>query len=290
MSALRLDRCLTLSVFRALRRTGLGPKRKCLPILMYHSVSNDQEESVHPYYRVTTTPQRFAEQMQWLGELGYTGVSLEEALPVLAGGEDGRRLVAITFDDGFRDFYTAAWPELQRHHFTATMYLPTGFIASPRKSFHGRECLTWDEVREMRTHGIRFGSHTVTHPKLFGLPRSEVETELVLSKEFLELELGEPVQSFGFPYSFPQEDWRFRAAFTTLLSGLGYQSCLTTMVGRARAGDDPFCLKRLPANSCDDGALFEAKLDGAYDWLGLVQRVFRQLKRCATLQRSATPA
>jgi len=56
------------------------------------------------------------------------GVSLETALAMLATGESGARpLAVITFDDGFRDFYTTAWPIIQRHGFTATMYLPTRF-------------------------------------------------------------------------------------------------------------------------------------------------------------------
>jgi len=142
----RLDRVLTLCRHRILPRS-----KECLPILMYHSVSDDAEKGIHPYYRVATHPQRFAEQMQWLCEFGWAGQSLEEALLVLAGGKsNGRRPVAITFDDGFRDFYTAAWPVLQRHRFTATMYLATGSIAASRQSFRGKECLTWSEVRELR--------------------------------------------------------------------------------------------------------------------------------------------
>jgi hypothetical protein len=54
-----------------------------------------------------------------------------------------------------------------------------------------------------------------------------------------------------------------------------------------QAGDQPLRLKRLPANSCDDRALFMAKLDGAYDWLGSAQRSVRQLKRLAG--REVTP-
>jgi peptidoglycan/xylan/chitin deacetylase (PgdA/CDA1 family) len=165
------------------------------------------------------------------------------------------------------------------------VYLPTGFVAQERKSFRGRECLTWDEVRELRRNGIRFGSHTVNHPKLYEMSWSEVESEASVSKERIQQELQEEVTSFAYPYAFPQEDGYFRQRIAGLLRELGYQSCVTTVVGRSQTTDDPFFLKRLPINSCDDRALFEAKLEGAYDWLGTAQYAFRQMKRSTKLRR-----
>jgi len=279
MSA-RFDRYLTLSLFRPLRQAGLVNGEQSIPVLMYHSISDDPEEKIQPYYRLATSPRRFAEQMQWLGNSGFQGVSLEEALAALADGKSSRRpLAAITFDDGFRDFYTEAWPVLQRHGFTATMHLPTGFIGTPRKSFRGQECLTWNEVRELRAQGVRFGSHTASHPKLHELSWTAIGNELAWSKTRLEQELGEVVTGFAYPYAFPQEDARFTERFAELLRGQGYRNCATTVVGRIRAHDDLFRLKRLPVNSCDDEDLFLAKLHGNYDWLGPAQRMVRQIKR-----------
>lgn len=285
----RLDRCLTLSIFKPWQRFNPVQAVRRVPILMYHSISDEPEDGVAPYYRLTTSPRRFAEQMQWLDQHGYRGMSLEMALAMLADGYAGNwPLVAITFDDGYRDFYTEAWPILQRHHFTATLYLPTAFVGSQRKSFHGRECLTWNEVRELRTHGFRFGSHTVHHPKLHELSWDAIVDELQRSKDGIEQELGEAVASFAYPYAFPQEDRRFTARFAELLRAQGYRSGVTTRIGRARAGDDLFDLKRLPVNSGDDEALFSAKLQGAYDWLSVVQSAFRFGK--AGARRTPQPA
>src|SRR5258708_1475584 len=148
MSSLRLDRAGTLYISTPLLSGAKEWDKGCLPILMYHTVSLDAEEAVRPYYRVATSPQRFAEQMQWLTDLGYVGLAVEEALSLVTNGNvNGIRPVAITFDDGFRDFHTQAWPVLQRHDFTATAYLPTDFISCDRKSFRDKECLIWPEVR-----------------------------------------------------------------------------------------------------------------------------------------------
>ncbi len=273
---MRFDRALTLLPFR---KTG-APAGEQLPVLMYHSVSEDPESGVGPYYRVATSPQRFAEQMQWLGELGYRGVALEDALdrPAAKGGGNGERLAAITFDDGFRDFHTAAWPVLQRHRFTATMYLPTAFVSAQRKSFRDRECLTWDEVRKLNQEGARFGSHTVNHPKLYELSWPAIETELTRSRAEIEQELGQRISSFAYPFAFPQEDRDFVERFEDALRKAGYDSCATTVIGRARPVTDTFLMKRLPINSCDDRALFAAKLAGGYDWMGGPQAMVRRVK------------
>jgi peptidoglycan/xylan/chitin deacetylase (PgdA/CDA1 family) len=271
---MRFDRELTLTVFQSLSASDTG----LLPVLMYHSINEDAEVGVSPYYRTTTSPQQFSLQMQWLTELGYIGVSLEEALTRKDESASGLRLAAITFDDGFRDFHTSAWPIMKKHKFTATMYLPTAFISDPRKSWSGRECLTWNEVRNLSREGVRFGSHTVSHPALYNIAWEEIERELTESKLHLEQELGENVASFAYPFAFPQEDREFTRRFTAMARGCGYRTCVTTVVGRYRHGDGDFLVKRLPVNECDDRALFGAKLAGAYDWMAGPQSFVRRLK------------
>ena len=274
----RLDRGLTLNLFRSFVPTITNALDKYLPVLMYHRVSNDSESGLHPYYRTATSPSRLAEHLTWLSELGFTGMSLENALSLTPAERRVRRPVGLTFDDGYRDFHTEAWPVLHRHRFTASVYLPTGFIAATRRTFLGRECLTWEEVRQLHQNGIRFGSHTVSHPKLHQLSWEAIERETALSKGHIEQEVQEQVTSFAYPYAFPQEDGEFTKRLVDLLQKLGYRSCATTMVGRVRAGRKVFCVKRLPVNTCDDQPLLVAKLGGAYDWLGFVQLMMRRGK------------
>jgi peptidoglycan/xylan/chitin deacetylase (PgdA/CDA1 family) len=277
---MRFDRSLTLHFFRPLQCIGLRTRGFHLPILMYHSISDAPETALSPYYKVCTSPRRFAEHMQSLAEAGWQGVSLREGLDVLTGKKQiSSRPAVITFDDGFHDFYTAAFPILKQHGFSATMYLPTAFIGNDRRAFKSRACLSWSEIKELQQAGIEFGSHTVTHPVLYDLSWQEIERELALSKDQIEQKLGESVISFAYPYAFPQEDAPFTKAFAELLRRGGYRNCVTTVVGRAQSDDNPFSLKRLPANDCDDPPLLAAKLDGAYDWLASPQGWSKAVRR-----------
>lgn len=279
---MRIDRLITLGViapFRCVRRT---PSAARLPILMYHSISDEPENDVAPYYRTCTRPTVFAEHMALLHRDGWEVAGLAAGLKkFVAGSTSPHKLVVLTFDDGFRDFHTAAFPVLQRYGFTGTVYLPTAFIGKEPVQFQQRQCLTWSEVRELHEAGIEFGSHTVNHPKLVELGWAEIETELRESKATIEQELGVPVSSFAYPYAFPQADQDFAQGFRQLLNRVGYQSCVTTAVGRVRVGDDPFRLLRLPANSADDDALLVAKLAGYYDWLAVPQGLVKKIKHAA---------
>jgi len=287
---MRLDRLVTLGVVNPLRRAsslvpswGLRPAagRRSLPILMYHSVSEDPEPRVGAYFRTAVTPRRFAEHMRFLQLRGWRAVGLRDGIQAFSNSSR-EKLVALTFDDGLRDFLSAALPVLRESGFGATMFLPTSFISEdgPPRRFRGRDCLTWAEVRRLHRDGIELGSHTAHHPQLAGLPWPAVESELVLSKSEIERRLDCAVTSFSYPFAFPQADDRFCGRLRAALLGAGYAACVTTQIGCAAPGDDLYRLRRLPVNDGDDLALFAAKLDGGYDWLAGPQRACKVL-RCA---------
>ena len=249
-----------------------------LPVLMYHSISDASEAGVSPYYRTATAPAQFERQLHRLASLGWRGVNLRTALDALASG-NAARMVALTFDDGFHDFLTGAFPALQRHNFSATMFLPTAFIGDERRQFKSRDCLTWREVIELNAAGIEFGSHTVSHPKLVDLDWPSIRAELRDSRAVIEKRLGAPVHSFAYPYAFPGTDRAFAQRFEQELKEAGYANCGTTEIGCVAAGDNLFRLPRLPVNSLDDDTLLRAKLEGGYDWLAVPQAAFKRVKR-----------
>src|ERR1035437_4912352 len=275
---LRLDRLATLYVVDPiLRRT--SPGKASISILMYHSIADEDEAGVHPYHRTVTAPPVFAAQMESLHQAGFSVIGLSEAIRRCTEPEAAKNSVVITFDDGFRNFYTNAFPVLNRYGFTATMFLPTAHIGESRLRFKGKECLTWGEVRELQKHGISFGSHTVTHPQLHDCDAHSIKEEIVDSKQTIEHKLGCAVQSFSYPYAFPETDASFKGKLRGELRQAGYETGVCTTVGRLGPASDPFFLKRLPVNSGDDSQLFRAKLAGSYDWLAKPQYLVKMAKK-----------
>ena len=280
---MRLDRFISQRVVHPFCQ---GGATNHLPILMYHSASDEPETGVSPYYRTATSPNIFRQHMQLLKSAGYQAVDLKTAVTALQRGSK-EKLAVVTFDDGYRDFYTAAFPILKELNFTATMFLPTAFIGKEHRVFKGRECMTWSEVKELHQAGIHFGSHTVTHPKLVELDWPQIKTELRDSKAEIEKQLGVVTDTFAYPFAFPETNKNFVSRLSETLSEAGYVCNATTRIGRAKPGDDLMQLKRLPANSCDDAKLFQAKLDGAYDWLAPLQSAAKKIKSVISPRRTA---
>lgn len=276
---LRLDRFFTLGLFRPLLRLKLIKKNPGIPILMYHSISEDLLPGVHPYYQTSTSPKTFRKHMSFLTENGYSVLPLKEAVALLTTGHsyDSNALV-LTFDDGLKDFYTEAFPILQAYGHPSTVFLPTAFVDNQSSKFKGKSCLSWDEVRELSGHGVAFGSHTVTHPELAALSPDDLRAELEVSKKIIELQLGEHVESFSYPFAFPDEDTTFTLTLKRVLETAGYRYGVTTKIGTCTAQEDILFLKRIPVNEYDGIELLRAKLDGAYEWVYPVQRLSKYIK------------
>jgi peptidoglycan/xylan/chitin deacetylase (PgdA/CDA1 family) len=245
---------------------------------MYHSI-REGNEGRKPYFETNTSVQVFDQHMRFLHENGYRTLSLGKAVEMLAGNGTCEQSVAITFDDGYADFYTHAYPLLREHGFTATVFVLTGLLKAQRMQINGKDCLTLAEVRELHSQGVNIGSHTISHPELKLLPQDEVENELSTSKRTLEDALGAPVKSFAYPFAFPETDQRFVSSLCNLLEECGYENGVTTILGTAQPRHNPKLLPRLPINSWDDPRFFQAKLEGGYDWLHGPQYLAKAVSR-----------
>jgi len=303
---MRLDRLLTLYFFHPLSRMLRRNSGTRISILMYHSVLETDDPNRHPYFQTNTKPEIFAQQMQFLADNNYNVISLSEAISLIGGSPQipnypvtsPRKCVVLTWDDGYADFHDNAWPILKKHGFTATMFLPTGYISNDRKSLIGKNCLTWDEVTTLAGEGASFGAHTVSHVQLYELyktaskqsnmsfprRRESIETmatidyELRASKQAIEEKLGRPVDQYSYAYAFPEQDQKFVDIYGKALKREGYRSAVSTRIGTAKRGDSLYTLKRIPVNSHDDDGFLQAKLEGGYDWLHQLQSAKKKMR------------
>ncbi|MEN6433546.1 MAG: polysaccharide deacetylase family protein [Smithella sp.] len=276
MISFRLDRFLTIYLFNPFISKKEIAGNKNVPILMYHSVS-DEKEKLHPYYHVNTSPAVFYAHMLYLHENNYSVINLQD-LEKSFDTRDSSKYVVITFDDGFRDFYTNAFPILREYRFPATVFLPTDFIGNKKNKLRGKNHLTWDQISELSKSGICFGSHTVTHPELTSLNNKDIEYEIRQSKIFIEDKIGKTIDAFSYPFKFPDGNKEFIKGFRNILQKHGYRHGVSTRIGTTNKNDDVMFRKRIPVNTSDDILFFRAKLQGAYNWLSKPQTFIKNIK------------
>jgi peptidoglycan/xylan/chitin deacetylase (PgdA/CDA1 family) len=167
-------------------------------VLMYHSV---QKYDADPY-QITVHPERFDRQMRWLRRRGLRGVGMRELLRARQAGR-GAGLVGLTFDDGYRDFVTEVLPALDRHGFTATVFVVAGGLGGhnvwdapgPRKSL-----MTAADVRRVAGIGIEIGSHSLSHVPLPEATDGELFAEVRSSRLLLAEIARSAVTGFCYPY------------------------------------------------------------------------------------------
>jgi peptidoglycan/xylan/chitin deacetylase (PgdA/CDA1 family) len=275
---LRLDRFVSVHLAQPARQMFGGMHQSRIPILMYHSIEEGSSDP-RPYYDINTTPTRFEQQLKLLSEEGYRTIHLDDAVRALTQDTGSSKWVVITFDDGYRNFATAAYPILSKFGFTAELFVPSDLIQDHPAEFLGRPLLTWSDLRELQRNGIEVGSHSASHGRLKLLGDAELEKEVAQSKNAIEDKTGRPVTSFSYPYAFPETDLVFAKTLRGLLSKHGYETGVTTVLGTAGRSSDSLLLPRLPVNSSDDLTLFRAKLAGSYNWLHAFQYMTKKLKQ-----------
>ena len=227
----------------------LGRKRRGTVTLVYHSIS-DLDPRLDPV-KINVTPGNFEEQ-------------LKAILPY-------QDRVQITFDDGYENNYSQAFPLLKKYGLRATFFITTDFIdrtigpeafgyAEPKI---GPMC--WDEIREMRLEGMRIGSHTRTHVNLARSDSDRLKAELLDSKRRIEEMAGYRVSDLAYPYG---NKGSYNTAVKDAVKEAGYEHAYTNIMGSNEPGhSDNFALKRIRVYNDDSPFKLRMKIRGAYDWV-----------------------
>ncbi len=220
------------------------------PILVYHQVTSDTMLT-HSAYIMPVS--QFERQMRYLHDSGYRCITLMEYLRSLSSGSFSQeKKFVLTFDDGYENFLTVAYPVLRRYGFTATVFLVANYIGELNCWDKGMKVplLSRDQIRELRDAGISFGSHTSTHPHLPDLSSEQTRDELVRSKKRLEAALDQEIPFLAYPYG------ESNSSIWKMASEAGYIGACGVITGKSGR----YNLWRRPCESTDSLLFFGFKL------------------------------
>jgi peptidoglycan/xylan/chitin deacetylase (PgdA/CDA1 family) len=156
----------------------------------YHMVSDTPQPHVYPLYRHRTVTE-FCADLDWLSA-HYKPIRWDE---IDACERAKQPAFCLTFDDGFKEFYTIVAPILEEKRIPCVCFLNSDFVDNKDLMFRNKEALeklgidwktylrneqpymTTSQIRELQERGFEFGSHSVNHPHFYQLSIDEQLTQ-----------------------------------------------------------------------------------------------------------------
>jgi peptidoglycan/xylan/chitin deacetylase (PgdA/CDA1 family) len=220
-----------------------------VPILMYHHINDLAASASELDLTWTVPPKNFQFQMEWLAQHEFQTITmaqlnahLKDHAPLPA------RPIAITFDDGWSEGYSVAFPVLKKYNFVGVYFAYTQPL--DRSPLY----LSWRQIEEMSASGMSFEAHTLTHPHLRELSADTMMNEIAGSKKVLETRLNKPVDSFAYPFG------EYNNAVIDTVKRAGFSSALTIDPGYHQRTDRIYQLQRIRISYNDTIKDFAAKL------------------------------
>lgn len=239
----QLCRCLVLFVI-VVGVWGSPPKASAAGsdsavIFMYHRFGDARFPSTN------VRMDQFKAQMDYLEEGGFNVASLDVVLDALKKGTAlPLKTVVITMDDAYATVYDNAWPLLKEKGWPFTVFVNTDAV-----DHRLRDYMTWDQMRELKQHGVQFGNHTASHPHMAQSEEGETEArwrerltaDVRKGQQRLDEELGKTPLVLAYPYG------EYNTQVADLVSGLGYVG-LGQHSGAAGRYSDLKALPRFPVS------------------------------------------
>lgn len=202
-----------------------------LPVLMYHHVQPPETAKENKQTSISVDSEVFGQQINYLKSKGYTTITpsklaafFESGAPIPPKG------IIITFDDGYRDFYTNALSVLESAGFQAVVFLATGLVDNSGY-------LSWSEIATAGQKGIYFGNHTWSHT---AVGESDVFQKEVVTAES---QLGErglnADKIFAYPYG------SYSESSQKILRQMGFRLAFGTGGGSLQCAQQRFNLRRI---------------------------------------------
>lgn len=250
MSLLRQAAKATFAAADLLLPTPKGPR-----VLIYHKVGTSTGQQLE------VSREDFIWQLNWLVS-NCEVVDLETAVRRWTE-PDADRLVVLTFDDGYEDTYTTAFPLMSERGVPFTLYVSTNMVGNAAE-----ESLSWDQIAAMNESGLMtIGAHTHTHCDLRTVDYSRALFEIERSNELIAERTSMRPRHFAYPWGYWAKAAHQAVAEVYDTAALGAPI--------ARAPFDPHRLHRFPVQLSDGKRWFRSRLEGG---LLTEERVRRRLR------------
>jgi len=219
--------------------------------LMYHHITHLQANATATWRTLTVTPEAFEAQVKWLADNGYHTLYFSDLVAYFRDGVPlPEKPIILTFDDGWTDDYTVAFPILRKHCMVGTFFPPVAWV----NRSNGSKVMTWPMIEEMSRSGMEFGSHTIDHHLLNEQTAQQITEELVDSKAALEQHVVRPVVALAYPGG------GHNPLAVSLVPKAGYGAAVGVTAGVEQARSDLFLLHRITIPYSDDLKAFERRI------------------------------
>jgi peptidoglycan/xylan/chitin deacetylase (PgdA/CDA1 family) len=224
---------------------------------MYHYI-NSAPPANELNARLTVNDADFARQLAYLRCAGYYSINLPQLFDAIYGGTQlPEKSVVLTFDDGYIDAYTNAFPALRQAGLGGSFAIVTGFVGQPGY-------MNWEQLREMASVGMEMMAHSVNHPDLGDESDAVVRDQLLRSRSDLEANTGQPVTFFVYPAGEPfrSGSQERQQQVVRILQETGYRGALTATFGLFQNPAAPFALNRVRVSGGVDIHQFAENMGG----------------------------
>lgn len=201
---------------------------RAVMVLNYHKVDST-------FHSLSIAPADFERQMQWLQQHGYHSITPEQLYDFVTTGEAlPDNPILITFDDGYVDNYSNAYPIMKKYGFVGTIFVVTTFLDKYPNY------LTWDQAKELEANGFSIESHTATHKSMTEASDAQIIEELTQSKATLKEKLGKDVNFVAYPTG------TYNLHIAQLAKNAGYKAAFTIKFDTVNRNSNVYALERVP--------------------------------------------
>ncbi len=190
---------------------------------------------------------------------------------------NSKPLVSLTFDDGYANFFMNVVPTLEKYGAHATLFVVTSEIAHCEPAAFDRwahknqkkvsreswRMIDWKELDRCVASGfVTLGGHSHRHLKANNCSQQQIDEEAGFSAEILRTRFGaEHAKAFAYPYGNSMLG-NVSDRYESAVRAAGFELAVTTDVGMAKSGTNPFRLPRLEAHNMDTAKSLRAKASG----------------------------